>query len=542
MLPLSTGIVEAGSSTPNTPSPTASFCPRHNNEARGHNPNRYSTSSLPVVASNEWITYHDTATPVTVGALDGASGRRRRGARPHTADEVFEIGSAGVGRGETASGQSDRRPLSRLRKMGTAETVPKVQRNFTCPVMTTALTQAENTTLDKRARDEAEVDGDQNAEERSLASSGVLSHLSMAVDYAPTMTSDFNRLAVAVDPPVNRDREGDVRPTLPPLTIRLSDDDDTVPTGIAPESALSHTDALSRHQTFRVFVSVLDSKIAVVGLNKETERQWEHRVQVFLNYPEEQSRVVNNRYTVNLAAGNLCDTRSRNIGEHDSVTPTRNGKQFKRPFISYIQTEDGTSLSTEIPIIRSLFQVDEREGLVQSGGELGIFDDDEDEHEENGDVRRDRSDGSARKPSGSHDRPHERGDSRASSCGSRNMFDSGYGSAFGAPPWSATGSFDDEASKVGADVKNEDDVAICEYAQQTDRKPERGVKRCLQLDFRQLESHGSGVDGEGHDGLGKEVVYCRVCLLDTDVSRTVGQTRLIARVSGRLQRRGLGLL
>ncbi|KAI5452653.1 hypothetical protein NCC49_000402 [Naganishia albida] len=335
------------------------------------------------------------------------------------------------------------------------------------------------------------------------------------------MTSDFNRLAVAVDPPVNRDREGDVRSTLPPLTIRLSDDDDTVPTGIAPESALSHTDALSRHQTFRVFVSVLDSKIAVVGLNKETERQWEHRVQVFLNYPEEQSRVVNNRYTVNLAAGNLCDTRSRNIGEHDSVTPTRNGKQFKRPFISYIQTEDGTSLSTEIPIIRSLFQVDEREGLVQSGGELGIFDDDEDEHEENGDVRRDRSDGSARKPSGSHDGPHERGDSRASSCGSRNMFDSGYGSAFGAPPWSATGSFD-EASKVGADVRNEDDVAICEYARQTDRKPERGVKRCLQLDFRQLESNRSGVDGEGHDGL---------C-----------QTRLIARVSGRLQRRGLGLL
>lgn len=42
-------------------------------------------------------------------------------------------------------------------------------------------------------------------------------------------------------------------------------------------------------------VCQLQGRIAVVGLNKETENQWEHRVQVFLTYPEEQVRVMKNR-------------------------------------------------------------------------------------------------------------------------------------------------------------------------------------------------------------------------------------------------------
>ncbi|KAJ9100889.1 hypothetical protein QFC20_005378 [Naganishia adeliensis] len=346
----------------------------------------------------------------------------------------------------------------------------------------------------------------------------------MAVDYAPALASGFENLAVADESTVNEETGSGVRPSLRSLTIRLSADANIVPTAIAPESALSHTSTVARRQTFRVTVSVLGSKIAVVGLNKETERQWEHRVQVFLNYPEEQSRVVNNRHVdgsdlEDIQYGDISrDTEEQGL----STAPTKTGGFTKRPFISYIRTEDGTSLSTEIPIIRSLFQVDEREGLVQSGGELGIFDDDEDEDDEHEEPSRHRRDGTSDRGSSSFRSNRQiEGISPSSSCRSKNMFDSGYGSAFGPPPWGGLGGFD-HAHQAGESFEDNNHSAACEHARRIDRKPERGVKRCLQLDFRRLKADGSEVEGLGDGGL--------------------DQTRLIARVSGRLQSRGLGLL
>lgn len=450
-----------------------------------------------------------------LGAVDAKSSRRR--ARPHTADEVFGIANASQEKGGTTKKEGERRPLSTLRSLHATEAVPIVQRGFTCPANATTARQAmEQQHEGAKFLDDAEDARGKN-EEHSLASSGVLSHLSVAVDYAPALAGDFDSLAVSEATAVSEDTKSDVRPSLQSLTIRLSDDTNTLPTVIAPVSATSNTDAPPQRHTFRVSVSVLGSKIAVVGLNKETERQWEHRVQVFLSYPEEQARVENNRYSDVLAAGDHTSAISRDTADQGSTTTTSKERQVKRPFISYIRTEDGTSLSTEIPIIRSLFQVDEREGLVQSGGELGIFDDDEDE-EEDEDARGDRSRrfdrGCSSFPGPAHAREAI---SPASSCRSRDMFDSGYGSAFGAPPSSRIKGYND-TSQAGGSTENAD------VGDRMHRTPERGVKRCLQLDFRPMKSDRSLAedDGGGVRGLclclGEIVVHIRSVQLEIDAS------------------------
>jgi hypothetical protein len=373
-----------------------------------------------------------------------------------------------------------------------------------CPVIKS---DQQDTVKERSTRKGFLDEGDTGAERHegdSLASSGMLSHLSMAVDYAPALASEFDNPAASDDPTVEEATESDIRRSLQSLTIRLSDDANIVPTAVAPESALSHTSTTARRQTFKVTVSALGSKIAVVGLNKETERQWEHRVQVFLNYPEEQSRVVNNRHVDGSESENVgCGDSSRDTGEQDlSIATTKTGESVKRPFISYIRTEDGTSLSTDIPIIRGLFQIDEREGLVQSGGELGIFDDDEDGYEEREEPSRHRRDETYDRDCPRFRSGHQvEGISPSSSCRSKGMFDSGYGSAFGVSPWSATSEFD-SASSPGKSVN--DDGAACDGARRIDQEPERGVKRCLQLDFRRLEADGSEVEGLGDGGLGKD--------------------------------------
>jgi hypothetical protein len=272
----------------------------------------------------------------------------------------------------------------------------------------------------------------------SLASSGVLSP-SMAVSHVPEPSAANEQTQPSTDPP---------------------------------------------RRPFRTSVSVLGSKIAVIGLNKDTERQWEHRVQVFLNFPEEQARV----------------------SLHASITtPERrhDDSGSGRPFISYIRTEEGTSLSTEIPIIRSLFRNDEeRESLVQSGGELGMFDSEDDDD----------------RPSSSHVRES----SRASSSRSKGTADSGYGSAF-STPW-----IDALAVEVQEETSLVLDSVFTGDAER-ERRMECGVKRCLQLDFR------AGDGEEWDDGLGEFCVCwaglllmkrCRSDKVDRESERKIAEAGL----------------
>lgn len=429
------GTIDTGSSTPRTPTPPIT-CPH-----RALTTNNANNATSGALHSNKQQNRYSTSSlPCARGdCIEYADTGARR--RPHTADEVF-----GIGKGK------------RLRRRET-EIKPLVMNIQDLKV--------------RKHEDEARVSPDDGGldaakdatEADSLASSGILSDPSMAVSCV--QISDVST------------------EVAPPLTMTISISASSTPSPTDPASELGR-----RRTAFRPQVSVLESKIAVIGLNKHTERQWEHRVQVFLNFPEEQAR------------HSFPPSTER---EQPTTTPRR------RPFISYIRTEEGTSLCTEIPLIRSLFpQEEDCQSLVQSGGELGMFDSDDDLD---------------------HTETHGRDTSSAScssSARSRAMTsDSGYGSAFSTPwiepvEYTMGPSLDPLDGGVGA---------------RTEKRPERGVKRCLQLDFR---SPQASVKGEYDDGLGTSATVWFVALLTFLVG--VDQTKLIAKISGRLQRQGLGLL
>ena len=305
---------------------------------------------------------------------------------------------------------------------------------------------------------------DDNAE-ASLTSSGILS---------ATMT-------VCI---VSNPASGSLVPTTDPVDQSLHLDVASPPASCA---------------VFRPKVSVPPCKIAVIGLNNANARQWEHRLHVFLLFPWAQPQ--------------LCLSR-------DSCGEGRDG----RPFVACIRTEEGTSLATEIPIVRSLFpNEEERQALVQSGGELSMF---ESEDEGEADVGtgkpsvRDRSTVSI---------------ARSKPVTTLTTSDSGYGSEFSTPWIDAS-----EASPPRASLAL-DDVELCRFARFGERKPERGVKRCVQLDFRGGDS--------GHRRKRDRVGWWTRCacrsFLGHDVLlkiSAIDQTKLIARVSGRLQRQRIGLL
>lgn len=261
-----------------------------------------------------------------------------------------------------------------------------------------------------------------NDAEASLASSGILA-ATMAVSMVPNPAS----VACAPTDPVNESLHLGVADTLVPRAL------------------------------LRPKVSAPPCKIAVIGLNNSTARQWEHRLLVFLLFPSAQPR--------------LCSSPS-SCGEG----------QGGRPFVACIRTEEGTSLATEIPIVRSLFpNEEERQALVQSGGELGMFE----------------SDGEMKEAVGSGE-PGWRDSSTASSARSKQTSDSGYVSAFG-EPWIEASDAPPTLPRAGLAL---DGVVACRFARLGERKPERGVKRCVQLDFRGEIDYvgGSGVGQNG--GLG----------------------------------------
>ncbi|GHJ86370.1 hypothetical protein NliqN6_2772 [Naganishia liquefaciens] len=231
---------------------------------------------------------------------------------------------------------------------------------------------------------------------------------------------------------------------------------------------------------FRPKVSAPPSKIAVIGLNNATVRQWEHRLHVFLLFPS---------------------TDQTRLPSSLTSAPTAVDEKGERPFVACIRTEEGTSLATEIPIVQSLFpDLEERQALVQSGGELGMFDSDDDTDAANESFGRDRSTAWS-----------------ARSRRAMTMSDSGYGSAF-STPW-----IDAEETPLSSGLGALDALNDASTDERLGkREPERGVKRCVQLDLR------SGIEQVGEGGAGSDA--------------ELEQTRLIARINGRLQRQGIGLL
>lgn len=153
-------------------------------------------------------------------------------------------------------------------------------------------------------------------------------------------------------------------------------------------------------------VDILPCNLAMIGLNKEAESRFESRIQRFLGWPEKQGRSVRQssddfKKRPSSLYSLTSSSSSSGVWFPSSFPPpgpsllgleglscTEPGGEAKRtippplaphrPFFSYVRTADGTSLATEIPILRALFDGDEDENgerYVQSAGELGIFDD-----------------------------------------------------------------------------------------------------------------------------------------------------------------------
>lgn len=152
-------------------------------------------------------------------------------------------------------------------------------------------------------------------------------------------------------------------------------------------------------------VDILPSNLAMIGLNKEAESRFESRIQRFLGWPEKQGRSARQssdgfRPRPSSLYSSASSSSSSDVWLPSSFPGTGpsllglEGVPYPdateaarhsspplanhRPFFSYVRTEDGTSLATEIPILRALFDNDEDgsgERFVQSAGELDIFDD-----------------------------------------------------------------------------------------------------------------------------------------------------------------------
>lgn len=95
---------------------------------------------------------------------------------------------------------------------------------------------------------------------------------------------------------------------------------------------------------------MLSSPLACIGLPLDVEERSSERLRKFLVWP--------NRVKDALRSSSSSSGRSR----------SRSAGPSTRPFISYTRTEDGISISTEIRVLKSLF--DQEEELLSAAGEL----------------------------------------------------------------------------------------------------------------------------------------------------------------------------
>ncbi|WVW85011.1 hypothetical protein I302_107047 [Kwoniella bestiolae CBS 10118] len=120
-------------------------------------------------------------------------------------------------------------------------------------------------------------------------------------------------------------------------------------------------------------ITVLPSPLACIGFSKSAENKFSERVRKFLVWPE---RCRPSRSQVTYTG----DGTESEISEMVDTEEKAGG----RPFISYTKNEDGSSLVTEIRVLKDMFRNDEDEQeygkssvLIRSDGELFYHDQDE---------------------------------------------------------------------------------------------------------------------------------------------------------------------
>jgi hypothetical protein len=111
-------------------------------------------------------------------------------------------------------------------------------------------------------------------------------------------------------------------------------------------------------------VTIDPGNLMMIGLNNEGEALWRYRLTLFICSPEEFRSVRRNTPSVS-----FLSERYDNRGHHDD------SRQRTRPFLSYVRTREGSSLMTEIDVLRRMFpDREERSLLVFSDGDLDDVD------------------------------------------------------------------------------------------------------------------------------------------------------------------------
>jgi hypothetical protein len=111
-------------------------------------------------------------------------------------------------------------------------------------------------------------------------------------------------------------------------------------------------------------VTIDPGNLMMIGLNNEGEALWRYRLTLFICSPEEFRSVRRNT-----PSGSSLSERYDNRGHHDD------SRQRTRPFLSYVRTREGSSLMTEIDVLRRMFpDREERSLLVFSDGDLDDVD------------------------------------------------------------------------------------------------------------------------------------------------------------------------
>ncbi|KAJ9116966.1 hypothetical protein QFC22_004624 [Naganishia vaughanmartiniae] len=477
--------------TPTSPSSAqVSLRSRSPQTPRGH-PSRQSTSSLPE-ASNEYITYYDS--PVVPDTVP------RRRTRPHTADGCLgnnQQARRGGGLRSLADGGVKRRSMSTMLDLQKDERLERDRKEESRVSKEQTRLQNFRVEVDQRRDREdfqfSDIKYERDDEgDRLSANEVVPSWAEALVEQLDDLLLDQKSNSIIAGAEERRSS------TPASVTIDMSGTANGTSALMYPvlpscpiRSGSQHRPTEATRSTAPV-VSQLQGRIAVVGLNKETESQWEHRVQVFLIYPEAQVKVCKNQRSVGRSHCEGTTPRSLEANASDgrtqeeTVMPKKQILQVSSEsgssamtngtFISYIRTREGTSLATEIPIIRSLFPNEaERDSLLQSGGELDMFDDEDIQN-----VKAGNHEPHIFSTEGHvlHSANHDPGDeingvATASSPGrfKLDMSDSGYGSEFGIPGMDVhqVPSSDLRLSRSSSPERIEG------------WKPERGVKYCLQL-------------------------------------------------------------
>ncbi len=141
----------------------------------------------------------------------------------------------------------------------------------------------------------------------------------------------------------------------------------TTPTSTPPTFLLpSTTPTRARIAT----ITVSPTKIACCGLRSEGEKEWWDGVFGLLAWPGQAERRKKVRVVERPALG--LDFR-----DGDTIPPLSIVEDPEFPFISYIRAGDETSLATELPILRALFPGENPQHLSCTDGLLEVWDDDD---------------------------------------------------------------------------------------------------------------------------------------------------------------------